>query len=490
MKIKSVEIKNYKAFHGTHKINIGQKNVFIYGENGSGKSSFYYALKDFVQSSMEDFSIDELENVFVAEAKKGSASIKVHLAPDKDGNGRGKNYEVSNLKNDTKTVGDSSIKDSYQLKSFLTYKHLLDIHHLKKDDEINLFNLLVHGVLKHFKYSLTGGKELGVMYQDIQTILAKETGRDYNSTQKARDLKNNIDGFNNAFGQLFKEPITGAPNPEYILTHAHPILDDFGHNITIKLHFTGLRTNADNTAIVNNKVGIELQYAGKTIDKPHLLLNEARLSAIAISIYLGMIKRHPQAKPFKLLFLDDIFIGLDISNRLPLLTILDNHFSDYQVFITTYDKPWYEYVRAFLDLATWRTIEFYAQEVKGGFEIPLINDQTDFIKKAKKHYTNADYKAAAVYARSAFEELLMNYCADKRKKLPFKKKRKEYSSEDFWKVVKLDLSATMVSKIEQYRFLIYNPLSHFDPEVNPIKSELKDAIDEMVNLKVELAAVI
>jgi len=49
MKIKTIEIKNYKAFYGKHTIKIGGKNIFIYGENGSGKSSLYYALKDFFQ---------------------------------------------------------------------------------------------------------------------------------------------------------------------------------------------------------------------------------------------------------------------------------------------------------------------------------------------------------------------------------------------------------------------------------------------------------
>lgn len=50
MKIETIEITNYKAFLGKYKINVGGKNLFIYGENGSGKSSLYYALKDFFQA--------------------------------------------------------------------------------------------------------------------------------------------------------------------------------------------------------------------------------------------------------------------------------------------------------------------------------------------------------------------------------------------------------------------------------------------------------
>jgi len=47
MRIQTIEIIDYKAFLGSHKINVGGKNLFIYGENVSGKSSLYYALKDF-----------------------------------------------------------------------------------------------------------------------------------------------------------------------------------------------------------------------------------------------------------------------------------------------------------------------------------------------------------------------------------------------------------------------------------------------------------
>ena len=39
MRVQVIEIINYKAFLGTYQFNVGGKNLFIYGENGSGKSS-------------------------------------------------------------------------------------------------------------------------------------------------------------------------------------------------------------------------------------------------------------------------------------------------------------------------------------------------------------------------------------------------------------------------------------------------------------------
>ncbi len=47
MRVPTIEITGYKALLSTQRINVYGKNLFIYGENGSGKSSLYYVLKDF-----------------------------------------------------------------------------------------------------------------------------------------------------------------------------------------------------------------------------------------------------------------------------------------------------------------------------------------------------------------------------------------------------------------------------------------------------------
>lgn len=207
MKIKKVEIKDYKAFYGVNEFNIEGKNLFIYGENGSGKSSFYYALKDFFQSSSETLNYDETENIFLTSARKGKGYIKVTFNPDKDGVANDKTYTLKKTSKDTYVTGDTSIRDAIKLKSFLTYKHLLSIHHIRKDMEIDLFNLLVKGVLKHFKsVAITGSKELGELWQDVENALAKELdGRVYNSTQKKKDVDVAIDTFNTAFKKLFEK---------------------------------------------------------------------------------------------------------------------------------------------------------------------------------------------------------------------------------------------------------------------------------------------
>lgn len=483
MRIQTIEITDYKAFLGTHKISVGGKNLFIYGENGSGKSSLYYALKDFFQSSIEDITLSDLENLFVPAGKEGKVAVKVTFKPNHQGQNRNKAYAWNNTAIDSRDTADTSVRDGNKLKSFLTYKHLLAIHHLKKDENINLFDLLVKGVLKHFKYSLTRGKELGELWTEVEEAIGRATGKEYPINKKKTEVDAGIKLFNEAFGELFR-----PASPEYILKHTKPILDRFNHAIDLNLHFPQVRPSKDYAGLDGAQVDAELTYAGKKVVSPQLFLNEARLSAIAISIYLGMIKRHIQGIPCKVLFLDDIFIGLDIANRLPLLDIVEKDFPEYQIFITTYDKPWFEHARGFLEQHSgWKTMEFYAQSCADGTEIPIVFDNQDLLTKAQQHLQQCDYKAAAVYTRSAFEKLIRKHCEKNKKAVVFKSRLKDYTTEDFWKVIEGVLPQQIQNEIETYRPLVLNTFSHYNTERHEIKTELANAIQAVKNLKAELA---
>lgn len=120
-------------------------------------------------------------------------------------------------------------------------------------------------------------------------------------------------------------------------------------------------------------------------------------------------------------------------------------------------------------------------------DTPLIVDNKDFIAKAEVHMKQCDYKAAAVYARSAFEKLIRKHCADKNKSVIFKPRLKDYTTEDFWKVIKGDLSEDVLNGIETYRPLVLNAFSHYKTERHEIKTELANAIEAVKKLKSELS---
>lgn len=506
MRIKTIEIDNYKAFYGNqNKIEVEGKNLFIYGENGSGKSSLYYALKDFVQGSIETIDLNQVENIFIPTAEKGKVKVKLTFNPNSTDAVTDQIIELSASANPHNNL---EIRDTNQLRSFLNYKHLLDIHNIKKDEEINLFDLLVKGVLREFK-PIGMSKSLGDTWKDIEDLLLRKTDRSYDSSDKRRDLGVSIGNFNTGFETLFN-----IANPDYILTQANPILQQFDKAITIKLSYNRLALDAGGSLekLNGGKVKIEIEYGGKIIDKPHLFLNEARLSAIAISIYLGMIKRLPQIKKFKILFLDDLFIGLDLSNRMPLLEILKSEFADYQIIISTYDRPWYELIKFQLEGdRAWKCLEILARKNQRGYEQPLIKQSnngfiTQSIATAEDYYTKGDNKAAGVYLRSAFEFLLKQYCEKKNLRVKYLNDRSKSTSEDFWVAItdfkkndeeiearsggtyikKCNLTDSTKNNIELYRKFVLNPLCHLDLDKHEASTEIEKAIEVIKQLNIEL----
>ena len=71
----------------------------------------------------------------------------------------------------------------------------------------------------------------------------------------------------------------------------------------------------------------------------------------------------------------------------------------------------------------------------------------------------------------------------------FKSRLKDYTTEDFWKVIKDEIPQAARDDIETYRPLVLNAFSHYNTEGHEIKTELASAIQAIKKLKVELGNV-
>lgn len=102
--------------------------------------------------------------------------------------------------------------------------------------------------------------------------------------------------------------------------------------------------------------------------------------------------------------LDDALIGLELQNRLSVLRILASEaFKHYQIFMLTHDWVWFDLARGHLrEKDGWLHCELLANEDTGHLVLKLKSSAND-LERAKFHLANGDLKAAAVYARSAFE---------------------------------------------------------------------------------------
>ena len=228
-------------------------------------------------------------------------------------------------------------------------------------------------------------------------------------------------------------------------------------------------------------------------ERTYLFMEKTGVENRHYAIYLSSILCLPEPKGgMKILALDDVLIGLDMSNRLPVLDILNDDFSDYQIFLTTYDKAWYEIAKQRTDQKDWKYAEFYFGETDE-YEIPIYVEGKAYLEKAREYLDANDYKACAIYVRTAFEAAIKRYCEKRNLAIKYRENPKDLRSEDFWVPIKMEtdeagdllLDLRVVDKIELARKFILNELSH-DTFVNIYRKELEDAIDAVAELEAAL----
>lgn len=465
MRITKIEIKNFRAFYGQpYQINLHRagKNLLIYGENGSGKSSLYLALKYFLESSEDDsYQFENYQNIFTAD----TGYIKLHLRADRRSNEQ--TYEWSQSVQETK---DPLFIEASKAKGFLDYKALLETHYVHRESgTINVFDLLVKNLLANTISTLTG-RSLADDWEDMQPPFPRR-----NATNQIAILEEQIKNFNLELANRLTE----------LQTKTSEILEKFDYDIAIDLDFQGITYNRDNKALDGEQILLKVKFFARDIPSHHRFLNEAKLSAIAIAIYLSSILIQPESD-LEILALDDVLIGLDMSNRLPVIDILEEYFSDYQIFFLTYDRTWYEIVRQQTEDSKWKYAEFYFRKTPEN-EIPRYVEDQAYLEKAQEYFDDNDYKACAIYLRTAFEEAIKKFCDKKRLPVRYSEDPKKLTSEDFWTAIKKGsfLPEPLVKEIECYRKFVLNQLSHATI-ANIIKNEILAAIKAVENLENEL----
>lgn len=471
MRITEIEIKNFRAFREICPINLHKegKNLLIYGENGSGKSSLYLALKFFLESGEDDsYMSKNHQNIFT---EGDDRYIKLHVRADKQS--KEHIYEWSQSTSET---NDSLIIEASKTKGFLDYKALLETHYAhRKSDSVNVFDLLVENLFANTVNDLTD-RSLAEDWADIQPPFPRR-----NAIYQIALLEEHIENFNRELASRLEE----------LRPKVSEILGKFGYDIDLKFDFQGITYNRDKKILDGKQILLKIKFFGREILTHQNFLNEAKLSAIAIAIYFSSILIQPDSE-LKILALDDVLIGLDMSNRLPVIDILKEYFSDYQIFFMTYDRAWYEIVKQRTAGSEWKYAEFYFSKTDE-YEIPIYVEDRAYLEKAKEYFDANDYKACAIYLRTAFEVAIKKFCDKERLEVRYCENPKRLTSDDFWKPIKEGeekngtpfLEQILTDEIELYRNIILNPLSH-SRIVSVAKKEISEAIEAVENLEVKL----
>ena len=222
--------------------------------------------------------------------------------------------------------------DAAMRKGFLEYRSLLRTNFVESSLEERLFQLAVQVLLVEpsasGRHAPNSGRVLEGCSHACHTLPSGLETR-----------RNEINQFNQAFKAVLPD----------IERKATDLLDHFsGHHLKLQVEFDNLVYNKQERRIENEWLRLRVEFNGISILRHETLLNEASLSALALALYLAsVLLSNPAAglavpDPLDLLVLDDVLIELDISNRLPLLEMLEKHFGDFQVDLSTYDRVWFE----------------------------------------------------------------------------------------------------------------------------------------------------
>lgn len=513
LRIKTLTLCDFRAFSGPDTVTfaLDGKNLLVYGENGAGKSSVFHALDEFFSIAHPNPQarkkrLDELENIF-PNPGKANVSVSVTFEGDVEAVCWSSNGHPADTIGYPSKPADSRVVNGAYRKATLDYRSLLDTNYQYGNGSVNLFDICVNVLLRDYPVSHNGVQvrlfDLWCRMQPLPSMQRMEEADKSN-------IKALVSSFNNGMAEAI----------ETLLPKTNAILKDLQWDdlelkalefSTVQFHWDPLRKKR---CYLGCAINPKLVFRDKEIPKPQTFLNEARLSALALSIYFAgrqVCATTLQADTPRLVVLDDVLIGLDQSNRMPVLRMLDQHFSNWQIVLLTHDRVWYEMARFHLeDRDDWATVEMFEEKKPDGTPMPIAGPVVPRVKhtsvdaiatnieKARKFYAINEYAAAAVHSRVAFELALKKLCERKSIPVRFKSDPRKLSSEELLGGVEAWLNEPKrthikrlidptVQSVKLWRQVVLNPFSHSTP-VNLSSAEVIGAIDAVEKLHAEFRA--
>ena len=488
-RLRSLSIQDFGAFpgQGNPPIELNGKNLLVYGENGAGKSSIYKALDgllSFDPSILQPYKDGPREgaHIFTPEAERRPS---VEAEYDDDITVR---WDTTNTPL-TADEQDRLHTASYR-KGMLDYRSLLDVSYRFIGEDVNLFDACVNVLLEEYEIPHLGSqKPISDLWKSVKQIFSSK-----HDSFAVSQLNVRLNSLNAGLALVIPSVVGETNTLLRMMTDGEVNLRDLELQTLVFRHHRERRrrkiTGQDITPVV--------ELHGQRLDHPHTLLNEARVSALSIALYLAGRKLCAQTfqdDAPKLLVLDDLLIGLDQNNRLPVLDVLKTHFANWQIILMTHDKVWFDMACAHLPQSganAWTALEIFEKQEPNGRFRPLQRPRnsdgvTNNISQACNFLADNYPHAASVHARMAFELSLKKVCEKKGIKVKFNKNPRRVSSDDLLTALKSWLGGDPsraakktsldphITAVEAARSVVLNPFSHATP-VTLTQAEVAHAV--------------
>ena len=532
-KIKTINIENFKFFHATFPLDVDSKNLLVYGENGSGKSSIYWALYTLFQSRLKPdaakvekyFDPANGENLRNKYSADGDVSkVEVIFEDKADAAAADKIYSISLGHIDTQVPADTFLAFTVTSSDFLNYKmlsKLTDKDNSVENDVTELFikEIYPFAVFDHDYVDLDGNHSGIYLAETWHNYIYEALGQLEHQTGKRAAHFDKNDVKYGRFQKLIRDFRNELKN----------YLDDISQRATIKLNselgikdvVIRLETDAaykfdlrraDSPRYRDHRLHplhirmkaerVNAQLAGGRTDIIHLrtFFNEAKLTCIGLAVRLAVVDKKYVigGNLASVLCLDDMLVSLDMSYRVPVTKALLRYANNYQLCVFTHDRSLYNMMLTTInelgfDENDWHFYEFYRPDPATEVLVepqPNKREVKTTKDEIKKHLDTGDYPAAGNYLRKYAEELIkgilplnLTYkCSSKGVealllRALYDKTKANAKDGDFCKLY--DINPAVMPDISNHLNRLMNPLSHDNKDVPIFRQELDDALAEV-----------
>lgn len=496
--ITKIEIAGFKAFPQEFSLDLEDgKNLLMYGENGSGKSSIYYALHALLQSVFKDdkgakyfkivedagsiVNIENLVNIHRIEDVKSSVFRPYVQITLDNGNAVWK-IDDSGIQSPT-GIDLNEIKMMNKNAVFINHSFISRFHAARNSEEMDLWNVFYKDILPF--YVPSGQSDfLASKYDEIieQSRLNPSLANKDFAKQISyfnNDLSSLINDANKQISSIYNQFFKNVDDTDLEITLCY-YSDDSSENSNHYPYYLFYGKNRFGEIMYKKlhfpRIGICIKENGQEILKPQSYFNEAKLTAIALSVRFSCL---PQlVAPGAFMALDDMLISLDMSNRMKVVDFLLNVVSDkYKIYLFTHDKAFFEYFKHKSKKVTskWLYKEIYFDEQKQ----PHLKKSETYLGNAEYFINQHEYEIAGNFLRKEAEA----FCKD------FLPKKLQYSPE----YSLLDLNGLICNSkkfaeeshmadtvlfdaLDDHRKFVLNPASHDSYDVAKYEYEIKNVL--------------
>lgn len=504
--INRIHICGFKTFPNDFELQLEGKNLLMYGENGSGKSSIYYALHCMFQAPLKPDAGKKYFDPASEQHLKNLNNLDVDSKIWIDFDGRHPFiYNIDKEGYQFTLLGGKHPLPAQINGCFVNHQFLFHFFNFRNSQRINLFPVFIKDILPFCKDDNTG-LHIGEMYDEITASIIKK-GRHIHP-----DYISNIEYFNKAVKKVVEDINIYASD-----RYNESFKDEDDNELVIRLRYDSnfdkpeddtneywlkydniIELVKENGEIKERKssykklnepfIGLEISEKMpdgnlRKIVKPHTYFNEAKLTAIALSVRFALLNIEKPADG-RFLALDDMLISLDMSNRAKVVDFLLKISDKYKIYLFTHDKMFFEYFKhkTKKNQDAWVYKEIYMDYDK----TPYIRNSEEYLGQAEHYIKQHEYEIAGNFLRKEAEA----FCKD------FLPKKKQLTG-DF---AHLDLNGLIMNckdyaaesgvidisifnELDEHRKFILNPSSHDSYDVAKYGHEVKRCLQTLRKLR-------